>query len=233
MSTLLEDVNNQKLEEFVRWFLRLNGYFGIENFIVHAADDPERISDGVVAPHTETDTLAVRMPYSQEIAGNLRIANYPPLVTGASGKFDVVIAEAKSGNENKPNKVWTGKEAPVEYIVRFIGLNQSEEHIKRASSGLLSNYSWEDERARYRYIIFSEKPNEHYQSKGLTYLTYAEIIRFLVEIRGSCWVEANIGVASVHYQWNPTIRLVFDIANSTDRSIQERCEQIMKLINGS
>lgn len=97
---------NQKSEEFVRWFLRFNGYFGIENFVVHAADDPSRISDGIVAPHTETDTLAVRMPYSREVAANLKIANYPQLVDGSTGRFDVIIGEAKTGNENKPNRVW-------------------------------------------------------------------------------------------------------------------------------
>jgi len=118
-----ESSNSVLLERFVRWFLRFNGYFSIENFVVHAADDPARVSDGIVAPYTEVDTLAVRMPHSAETKGPLRVANYSPLVSGADGKIDVVIAEAKSGNENKPNKPWREKQVSViEYIVRFIGI---------------------------------------------------------------------------------------------------------------
>ena len=93
-------------ERFVTSFLRLNGYFTVPNFIVHAADDPARVSAGHVGNYTEADTLAVRMPHSREVTGKLHIANYRPLVDAAAGKFDVVIAEAKSGNENKPNRIW-------------------------------------------------------------------------------------------------------------------------------
>ncbi|MNG41231.1 hypothetical protein D3C84_1302770 [compost metagenome] len=64
-------------ERFVAAYLRLNGYFTVPNFIVHAAGDPSRVSDGHVGNFTETDVIAVRMPYSQEITGSLRIANDP------------------------------------------------------------------------------------------------------------------------------------------------------------
>lgn len=44
-----------KAEEFIRWYLRFNGYFSIENFVVHAADNPKRIKEGVVPQDTECD----------------------------------------------------------------------------------------------------------------------------------------------------------------------------------
>lgn len=221
--------NDQKVERFVRWFLRFNGYFGIENFVVHAADDPLRISDGIVAPHTETDTLGIRMPYSEEIAGTLRIANFPQLVDGATGRFDVVIAEAKSGNENRPNKVWrNGITEPVEYLTRFVGLCNSEEEIRAISSRLLSHFSYEDKRSRFRYIVFSSIANEHYGKSGVTYLVYEDLVRFLVTVRGQCWIEANIGTASVHYQWDPFINRIFDIANDSQNSTEERCTRIIR-----
>jgi hypothetical protein len=226
-----EHASSKKLEEFTRWFLRFNGYFSIENFIVHAADDPMRISGGVVAPHTETDTLAIRMPYSKEITGRLKIANYTPLVEGSDGRMDVIIAESKSGGENRPNKVWREKEQrAVEYITRFVGLCETEEEIGKVSCGLLSKYFYENERARYRYIIFSEEPNAHYRDKGIGYMTYEDLVRFLVSVRGECWVTANIGVASVHDQWNPLIKEVFEIANDQSRPIDERRKEALRKI---
>jgi hypothetical protein len=57
-------------EEFIRQYLRLNAYFGIDNFIIHAADDPERITaNGKIGNYTETDFLGIRLPYSSEMSG--------------------------------------------------------------------------------------------------------------------------------------------------------------------
>jgi hypothetical protein len=218
-----EELDSIKFEEFVRWFLRLNGYFGIENFIVHAADDPERISGGVVAPYTETDTIAVRMRHSQEIAGTLTVANYPPLVDGSQERFDVVIAEAKSGNENRPNKVWrNGSLEPIEYIVRFVGLHKTDNEVAKVAKELSTKYVYEDDECRFRYIVFSRKPNPEYALRGVTYLEVQSVINFLVEVRGQCWIEKNIGVASVHQNWNPLINGIFAIANDQNLDIHER-----------
>jgi hypothetical protein len=46
-----------KYERFVASYLRLNGYFTVPNFIVHAGDDPERILAGQVGNLTETDII--------------------------------------------------------------------------------------------------------------------------------------------------------------------------------
>jgi len=50
-------------------------------------------------------------------------------------------------------------------------------------------------------------------------MTYEDLVRFLVSVRGECWVTANIGVASVHDQWNPLIKEVFEIANDQSRQL--------------
>src|ERR1700687_1690085 len=190
-------LNSATVEEFVRWFLRLNGYFGVENFIVHAADDPSRISGGLIAPHTETDTIAVRMPYSTEVAGTLKIANYPQLTLGSEQRFDVVIAESKAGEDAKPNRVWRNSEvAPVAYIVRFVGLHLTDDEIGKIASALSTQYRYEDQKCRFRYIVFSREPNEHYASRGVTYIDLRSVVNFLVDVRGQCWIDADIGVAS-------------------------------------
>lgn len=98
--------------------------------------------------------------------------------------------------------------------------------MKRVVSGLSSSYRYEDDKLRYRYAIFAVTANEHYQSQGISYFTYSELVRFLVEVRGACWVEAGIGVASVHYQWNPLINSILEI----DRSVDDKCDEIIKIL---
>lgn len=216
----------QRTEDFVRWFLRFNGYFSIENFIVH---DPSHTKCGYVGQQTESDILAIRMPYSSEQAGPLRIANYQPLVSDRFGKFDIVIAEAKSGDTNQPNGVWREhSKDSVKYLLQFIGFYN--ENLAEAVSSLAQHYCYEDGHHRCRYIVVSPKPNEDYASKGVTYFTYRHLAEFLVEVRGQCWIETNIGVASVHHQWDPMIRTIFEIANCQEETVDERVNRVFDVI---
>ncbi len=216
-----------KYERFVASYLRLNGYFTVPNFIVHAGDDPTRVSAGQVGNYTETDILGVRMPYSREVAGALHIANDPLLVNDAVGKPDIVVAEVKSGNENRPNRVWREMAAnpSISYIVRFVGL-QREDEIPQVAQALATGFRFEDCNCRFRYIVFAKEPNEHYQSRGVTYITFREVITFIVTVRGQSWIEENIGVASIHDQWDDILTTMFAIANRTDCSVQKRVEEI-------
>jgi len=197
---------SDKYERFIGWYLRLNGYFTIDNFIVHAADDPTRISNDRIGNYTEIDILGVRMPYSREVTGCLYVANHEPLVNESERRFDVVIAEVKSGNDNRPNPVWRNGDnpIPIEYIVRFIGLHECDDEISEIASTLLSRYTYEeDDKCHIRYIVFSKVANPHWQSQGVTYITYDDIIQFLVEVRGQCWVH-SLALVSHHYMSNGT-----------------------------
>lgn len=102
--------NSYKSEILARYYLRFNGYFCVENFIVHAGDDPTKISGQVIGNHTETDILAVRHRNSMEVSGNLQIQNDPLLSDDSNSKIDFLVVEVKTGNENAPNKIWRTKE---------------------------------------------------------------------------------------------------------------------------
>jgi hypothetical protein len=92
---------------------------------------------------------------------------------GLGDRLDVVIAEAKSGNDNKPNASWrTGQADPaISYIVRFIGTHPNSE-VASVAAALASTFRFEDALTRYRYIVFSKESNDFYASKGVTYITY-------------------------------------------------------------
>jgi len=162
-----EHASSKKLEEFTRWFLRLTGIFQLRTsssmrltilcgsrwgrctaYGDRYTGDPNAVFEG---DHRQIEDCKLHSSCRGQRRKNGRI-----------------IAESKSGGENRPNKVWREKEQrAVEYITRFVGLCETEEEIGKVSCGLLSKYFYENERARYRYIIFSEEPNAHYRTKGL------------------------------------------------------------------
>lgn len=231
----MESFNSDSAERFAKWYLRFNGFFIVENFIVHAGDDSTRISKNVIGNHTETDLLAIRHRFSKEITGKLEIQNDPKIINAKDTLIDFVIVEVKTGNQNKPNKVWTQKKLPVvEYILRFAGFMETEDEIKKVANELAEKGFFDDDSKKYsvRLVLISEeKPNKDWLH--LTHILFEEIIDFLVDVRGQCWVNENIGTASVHYQWDDLIKKVFDIANDQliDRNTQK--ENIKTLLRQS
>lgn len=215
-----------KYESFVNIFLRLNGYFTVPSFIVHAADDPNRISnDGKISSHTEVDSIGVRMPHSREQSGIKAVENYAPLVNGSEGLYDCVLAEVKSGKGNTANKAWKPAAAgpAIAYIVRFVGLH-TEGDIAKVADGLSNTYLYAGEQCRYRYIVFAREANQHYAKLGVTYITFKDAIEFFVKVRGDSWVRAGIGDSSLHEQWDPVMQNLFAIANDFGR--QDRAADI-------
>ena len=218
--------------EFVRWYLRFNGYFSIEAFVVHAADRAREINGDIIPERTECDLLSIRLPYSREIAENLCIANDPKIVDGCEGKIDLLICEVKSGEDNAPNPVWKHASTHrdmVEYVVRFCGIIPENNNFKSACRDISESYGFTGEDTRIRYVIFSQFPHERHQKRGVTYITFRSIIEFLVSIRGQCWKDAKLGVASQHQQWPQFVCEIFDISNNASGSLEEKVTNVEKL----
>ena len=225
---------SDRVTEFVKWYLRFNGYFSIEGFVVHAADKIKEIDRDTIPQQTECDLLSIRLPYSQEFSANLYMANDPQIVNGGEEKTDILICEVKSGKDNAPNPVWKHASTHpdmVEYIVRFCGIfPDNEEVFKSACRELSKTYTFNGKDTRIRYIIFSKEPFERHKKRGVTYITFSSIIKFLVSIRGQSWQGAKLGVASKHQQWPKFVRCIFDIANDHDGSIEEKMIKVEKLL---
>lgn len=223
----------RRFETFVTWHLRFNGYFTVPAFVVHAGDDPTRISDGVVAPKTEVDSLAVRLPYSREESGAV-FPLHRALVDGSQGRFDIVIAETKSGKGNSPNATWwqEQKVSNIAYVLRYIGWFENEKKINDVSREIQKNYRYETQEMRIRYIVFSKEIDRTWSKKGVQYITFADCIDFLAD-RGECWQKAKIGSRSVHDQWDPLMKDIFQIANNLALDRRMRHDRIWGLLNAS
>jgi hypothetical protein len=64
------------------WYLRLNGYFTLPNFIAH----------GRRGPLTEVDVLGIRLPHSTEFEDDTKVLDIP------AERIDIVFAEARLPN---------------------------------------------------------------------------------------------------------------------------------------
>lgn len=217
-------------ERLVRWYLRFNGYFTVENFYVH---NPQKVYREHIGDDTETDILGIRMPYSEEVAGNVKIANHQQLVTGADSRYDIVIAEVKNVDGARPNSIWRHPDRDssletVKYIVRFIGIKE-EQRISHIAQRLITEFHFIDDQFRIRYIMFSKSLSKGYAGR-VHHISFDEIVRFLDEQRGQCWRDFGLGVASTHKEWEPLINEAFKAFNS-ERSPQERQSIVMRLLD--
>lgn len=102
------------LEQIALWYLRLNGYFTMPNYIAHAQDGAQ----------TDVDVLGVRFPHSKEYPDDETILKFP------ADKIDVILAEAKAG-ECYLNGPWKGKSErrPLEWVLRRVGLVCEHEQV--------------------------------------------------------------------------------------------------------
>ena len=98
-------------EHLAYWYLRLNGFLTIPNFVVH----PDTGSN----QETDVDVLGVRFPYRAEnLDDPMEDDSY---FTTVRDKPFVVIAEVKSGNEPF-NESWTNRERRnMLRVIRAVG----------------------------------------------------------------------------------------------------------------
>lgn len=225
--------NSQLAEKVAKWYLRFNGYFIVENFIVHAGEDDQRISNGLIGNHTEVDLLGIRHKFSKEKSGILEIQNDQQLINGSDCKIDFVIVEVKTGKENKPNKLWREKKIQIiEYIVRFAGFIENTETIVSVANQLAETNNYNDPNGEFsiRLIVISENPlNKNWNH--LLNISIDSIIDFFVDVRGGCWINQNLGIASLHSQWEPIISDILKIANEHEIEVAVRKERIRNLLS--
>lgn len=208
-------IHDKAGEQLAKWYLRLNGYFTVDNFIVHAGDDPKRISDELIGNYTETDILGVRFSHHREVSGELEIQNDPVLINKNCPLIDYVIAEVKTGKEDRPNPIWRNKNLQaIAYIIRFAGIIPQETDIQNIAKVLSEAGEYHDVGGHFsiRLILIAETlANQNW--KNVANISFDHIIEFLVTVRGQCWIEKGMGIRSHHPQWDPLINEIFRLCN--------------------
>ena len=130
-------------EEFAYWYLRLNGFFPITDFVLH-------IQGG------DTDTLALRAPFTEELVKGSRLQEDPFLKkmieecgVGLHQLFVGVIAEVKSGKNAVSRRDVCKKfsEEDLKYNLRRLGLIEKQD-ISTVANKLLKS----------KWILYTKGP---------------------------------------------------------------------------
>lgn len=156
------------LELLGLWYLRLNGYSTMPNFIAHAHD----------GARTDVDVLGVRFPYSREYPDDDARLHFP------QDKIDIVLTEAKAG-ECDLNGPWKGKSAaqPLEYVLRRVGVFGDQSLLDRAANEIYARRRFppDEESKRWPFVVrvlcFGKSENKRLH--GVTQILWPQVVSFI------------------------------------------------------
>ena len=150
------------LEQLALWYLRLNGYFTMPNFIAH----------GHRSSRTDVDVLGVRLPYSKEYPDDMKRLRI------ASDKIDVVFAESKTGL-CRLNGPWRkgGDRTTLEYVVRRVGIFQFDDSCSDVARELYASQRYENAMCVVRIVCFGGLENS--ALPGVTQILWPDVLRFV------------------------------------------------------
>lgn len=232
---------SDRYETFVRWYLRFNGYFCVENFVLHKPVGRSVLQDA------EFDVLGVRFPYSREEKRfGTPIQNDPALDLAndsrlpqrhrSSTLIDFVIAEVKSGRPEL-NEIWNSdgnctKTAKIEYLLRWMGPIASEDTLHQIAIDLQREHWAVAEPYSFRMLRFvragAAETREPYNTRTIS---FADIAGWIVSSRTPCWRDCGLGARSAHDQWDSMIKAIWECGNpKLQMSPAVRIERILQIL---
>lgn len=197
-------------EHLAFWFLRLNGFLTIPNFVVH----PERPNEaGRFVQQTDVDVLGVRFPFRAE-------NRYRPMpdfpLFAQEQRVQVVISEVKTA-QCALNGPWTNPELQNMQKVLCAGGFQPAEQSDAIADALYTRGIWEDGSMVIRIVCFGRDHNKGVAQKfrDVPQLTWAgEVLPFVFERFTNYHLEKRM-----HEQWDPHIKGVFEAAKDAERDL--------------
>lgn len=163
----------ERTEELVEWYLRLNGYFIIPNFILHPL-----MPCG--SQRTEIDLLGVRFPYQSEVVCNsegkrLKMENDEKLIDNRF--LDCLIVSVKGiKSEVEINRKIKEFQNLKDVIKRF-GFVGSEENIADVAKELSREKKAVMDQFQIRFLGIAGKFNKYSKTKQII---FKEIIEFIL-----------------------------------------------------
>lgn len=184
-----------KFEQLALWYLRLNGYLTVPNFVLHP-DTPG-------SERTDADLLAVRFPYSREVAGTPMRRD--DTLVRKDGKIDFIIAEVKSG-ECRLNGPWTNPEPRnMQYVLRWLGMILESE-VQEVAGELYRNQVCERGNWGLRLACFGSRRSERLHH-NVVQITHEEVVKFI-----SDRFRTHADIKTSHRQWDNFIKKFYKMA---------------------
>lgn len=185
-------------ERLAYWYLRLNGFLTITNFVVHP--DIGRFQ------RTDVDILGCRFPYRQELLENSMLDDESIILS--NDKTTIVIAEVKRRvcNLNGP---WTKPEMQnMHRVLHAVGAFPDHE-ISAVASGLYENGTYENEICIISLLCFGAQKNHEI---GKTYPSVPQILWINVLAFIYYRFKKYLTQKSMHPQWDKDGQLLWDMA---------------------
>ncbi|MER8809572.1 hypothetical protein [Mesorhizobium australicum] len=163
-------------EKVAYWYFRLNGFFQIENFVVH----PERRG----SQRTDADLLAVRFPFRAERLfddPNDIMADDMQRLALSENLIDIVIAEVKTNQPCTLNGPWTRQDQQnVHRVLAAIGC-LSPDRIEAAAADIYRAGSHFTDTLRIRLVAVGRDRSEEISATypEVTQLLWAEMLVFI------------------------------------------------------
>ncbi len=154
------------------WFLRLNGYFCVPNFIIHpGAPGSQR---------TDADILAVRFPFCSEVAG-APMPQDEGLVL--PDRTDFLIAEVKAGQCDLNGPWVVPGRRNIEYVLRWMGFVRHERQLEELAKALYEKKKWDDPKKRIsvRMACFGRSCSDAPRMRDVLQRTHIESVKFIVD----------------------------------------------------
>ena len=199
-------------ENLVRWYLRFNGYLGVENLIVH-----EPIS-GAVPQGAEFDVVAVRFPFSREVA-DFELQRHSQLEgIEKPGVVNIVIAEVKGGKDTSLNDPWRPEANEnlqlnrLKYLVRWVGFCDSDKDVELVATDLRRT-GRSDRACAVRVVYFGARRSQQAADLKIPEILFEDIASWIVSTRAGCWRDHGLANRSCHDQWDPLIKNVWNLAD--------------------
>ncbi len=181
------------------WYLRLNGYFTIPNFVAH----------GRPGALTDVDVLAVRLPYSSES----RFIDDPALEIPKEG-IDIIFAEAKRGEIHALNGPWDDpRRGAINYVLQRVGIVPAE-YVEKLAAELYAKRRAIENGFTIRICAFARNISPELGGSGVKFLDWKHVLGFVHHrFRDNDQFKAD------HGMWDEFGQYLWDKLNG-----QEPCE---------
>lgn len=208
-------------EKVAYWYFRLNGFFQIENFVVHPRSRGSQ--------RTDADLLAVRFPHRAERLiddPNDVMADDVDRISLSHSLIDVVIAEVKTSESCTLNGPWTREgDQNVHRVLAAIGCLPAD-RIEAASADIYrAGVHVSDLGYRIRLVAVGEAHNDELAT------TYPEVTQLIwVDMLAFIWTRFRRYRRQKTQvdQWNPSGLKLKELADGL--SMEKFIEEVLRLM---
>ena len=193
-------------ERLAFWFLRLNGFLTIPNFIVHPEGPRE---DGAYPQQTDVDVLGVRFPFRAE--NRSRPMPDFELFTGEKRPM-VVLSEVKT-DQCRLNGPWTDPKRENLQKVLCAGGFRPADLADAIAESLYQKGVWEDESLVVRIVCFGDRHNsglERSHPAVPQLLWKRHVLPFIYQRFDQYKLEKQM-----HHQWDDDAKELFATAGQS------------------